>query len=170
MILKYKSKAIRILRLTVNLTLFDSLSHTRTVLLVILSEQLRCFCVSWTIRVWIIKKGLNRHQYTNHVVDWTPFVLQNVHANVPVIVNVRVEHFGEKLYLGGLAWVVFSEVKFQRKNSTFPDAVVGSKNHSFPFEQRIACWSRLEGVSSVVLLHFLQILHEPALSIRRHFN
>ncbi len=63
---------------------------------------------------------------------------QNVKADAPIRVDIRVEHFGQELDLGCLVRVLLSKLDCQIKTATFPDGVIRSKNYSFPVEERVA--------------------------------
>ena len=81
-------------------------------------------------------------------------MLQDVKADAAICVDVRVEHFGQKLNLWRFVWIVLRELDCQVEASAFPDGVFRSKNNSLPMEERITARRSLNAILSGVLVHF----------------
>ena len=91
------------------LTLFNTLAHPATVLLIILAIHYGCCVIGWRIYVGVGQQRLDRRQDAGNVVDGWPGVLEDVQAYRAVCVNVRVEHFGEELDFGRFVGVLLGK-------------------------------------------------------------
>lgn len=58
-----------------------------------------------------------------------------VKANSAVFVNVRVEHLRLKYNVWSFIWVLFGEIKFQFKESSFPWSSFDTLDDGLPFEK-----------------------------------
>jgi len=59
-------------------------------------------------------------------------ILQNVQADLSVVVDVGMEHFGEESDLRGFVGVVFGEFEDEFEGAAFPGGVVGSEDDGLP--------------------------------------
>jgi len=82
--------------------------------------------------IGIAQQRLDAGQYGGYVVDRGPLVLQNIQANLPVVVNVRMEHLRQKSNLRRLVGVVFREFQHEFEGSTLPRRVVGTEDDGLP--------------------------------------
>ena len=67
-----------------------------------------------------------------NVVDGTPLVLEDVQTDLPVVVDVGVEHFGQEADVGGLVGVVLGEFQDQLERAALPRGVVGAEDDGLP--------------------------------------
>lgn len=70
-------------------TLFHTLLNSVTVFSFVLYKQTRSLCISRRIRIRISQQRLNTGENCCHIVNRTPFVLQNVQTNRTVRVHFK---------------------------------------------------------------------------------
>lgn len=135
-------------------TLLDDLAHAAVVLAPVLLEQTRGLRVSRRVRVRIAQQRLDGREDRRDVVDRGPLVLQNVQADLTVIVDctaarknrqysaqhcnllqkesertIRVEHLGDKLDGRRLVRVVLAKLERQVERAALPRRVVRPATH-----------------------------------------
>ena len=140
------------------LTLLDALAHPAAVLLVVLAVHNGCCVVRWRVYIWVAEERLNRGQNTADVVNGAPRVLQNVQTDGAVRVDVRVEHFCQKLHFRRLVRIFFRELESEIEAASVPNGVLRAENDGLPVEQRIAARRRLNRLLRRILMHLFQIL------------
>jgi len=118
-------------------TLFHHLPDSTIVLSSVLAIQPTCLCVRGTSWIRITQEALNTCKYRRNIIYWAPVILKDIKAYLSIIIDVGVEHFGNKLDGGGLVRVRFREFQYQLKGSTFPWSVVRSKNNCLPVKDII---------------------------------
>lgn len=82
--------------------------------------------------IGIAQQGLDAGQYGGYVVNRRPLVLQNIQADLSVIVDVGMEHFCEKPNLRCLIGIVLRKLEHQFEGSPLPRRVVGPKDDGLP--------------------------------------
>jgi hypothetical protein len=110
----------------------DSRSYPPHVLLHVLAIQLRRLRVCGAVRVRIVQQALDGGQDCRDVVRRRPSVLENVEAELPVRVHVRVEHPREEFHGRGLV-----RVRFVKCQQEFESAVL---------ERRVSCTEGESGI------------------------
>jgi len=87
--------------------ILDRRPHPSHVLLHVLAVKLRRLRVRGAVRVRIVQQALDGREDRRDVVRRRPSVLENVEAELPVRVHVRMEHPREEFYRRGLVRVRF---------------------------------------------------------------
>ena len=85
--------------------ILDRRSHPPYVLLHVLTIELRRLSIRGAVRVRIMEQALDRGEDRSDVVRRRPSVLENVEAELPVRVHVRMEHPREEFHRRGLVRV-----------------------------------------------------------------
>lgn len=97
-------------------------------------------------------------------------IISTIEADSTIVVNVRMEHFGDKFYSGRFGGVLLCEFEFKFKKSTIPGCALRSFYESSPvIKVAFFRWS----VDTLVLFiaEFLEIADKPLLSRVAHdFN
>ena len=112
--------------------LLDNLPHPPVVLPPIFVVKPAGLGVGRTGGVGIAQQTLDAGEDGGNVVDGTPLVLEDVQADLPVVVDVGVEHFGEEPDVRGLVGVVLGELQDQLERSALPRGVVGAEDDGLP--------------------------------------
>ena len=118
--------------LLIDPALLDNLPHPPVVLPPILVVKPAGLGVGRTGGVGIAQQTLDAGEDGGNVVDGTPLILEDVEADLPVVVDVGVEHFGEESDVRGLVGVVLGELQDQLERSALPRGVVGTEDDGLP--------------------------------------
>jgi len=78
------------------------------------------------------QKGEDRQEYFGNREGRTPGAFQNVEANHPALVHIRVIDFGGEADLGGLEGVVGGEVDTDTEDSATKGTLGRAHNHALP--------------------------------------
>ena len=123
------------------------------------SKQHRRFTIRRRIWIRIAQQTLYRRQHRGNVVNWRPLVLQNIQANRPVRVYVRMEHLRRKLHRRRFVRVLLGKLQRQFKRAAFPRRVFGPEHDRVP-EHDIRLRRRARNPSRWVRLQSLEISNE----------
>jgi len=70
--------------------------------------------------------------------------LQDVQADSPVIVDVGMEYFGDKLDLWRFGGIIFTELQSQLKEASLPNGVLGPLNIGGPGVDAVLIWRGID--------------------------
>ena len=118
--------------LFVDPALLHNIPHPSVVLPSILVVEAAGLGVGRTGGVGIAQQALDAGEDGRDVVDGTPLVLQDVEADLAVVVDVGVEHLGEEADVGGLVGVVLGEFQDELERPALPRGVVGAEDDGLP--------------------------------------
>lgn len=83
----------------------------------LISPELCCMTIQWTIHIWISKKALNRQQNCSDIIRRSPFFLKNIQTYVSMTIYVGMKAWCLKDNCGGsvriICWKVDSQHVFQ---------------------------------------------------------
>lgn len=136
-----------------------------------ISEQLNCSQenLDWDQRG---ENGLKSKWPIHHKQDSIGFarlinIIGTIKADSSIVVNVRVEHFGDESDSRRLSGVLLCEFQFKFKKATIPSCSFRSFNESSPMIKVTFFW---RSVDTLVLLiaKFLEISYKPLLSWVAH--
>ena len=108
------------------------------VLGLVLLEEVSNFWNKRIIWVWVIEKRTDGEQHLGDGEGWRPLVLQDVQADAPLRVHVRVVHLRLEVHLGGLERVVGGELSFDRGGEGSDTVRKGSRDGSGSVVERAA--------------------------------
>jgi len=101
--------------------------------------------------------------------DGTPSILNDVEAELAVLVHIRVKHVCRKSYPGRLCRVLLRKDHPQGKDAPFPGRLVRAKNLALPDEEVVITQRACAASFWRFLLDGFQIRHKPKLRRRVHF-
>jgi len=104
----------------------------------LVGPEFSCMSVEWTVIVGFTKQRLDREEDGANLVESRPLLLENVQADVAVIVYVGMEAGGGELDAGGLVGVACWELQLQLVLETFVDRVLGTLHSSNPREEIVS--------------------------------
>lgn len=113
-------------------TLFDNFPHASIVFATIFIVKSGGFGIGRRSRIGIAQERLDGRQYGRNIINRGPLILQNIQADLSVIVNVRMEHLGQESDLRCLVRIIFREFEHEFEGSTLPRSIVRSKNDGLP--------------------------------------
>lgn len=138
--------------------LLNNFPYSLLILLLILPVQIRRLHVCRTIRVWIIKQTipvsvshrpfyqtallenipLNTRQNRSHIVRRTPPILQDVQAQFPRGINIRMEHLTDELDSRRFIRVCFLKVHYKAESAVFKGCIGGAYYYGVPGHDVVA--------------------------------
>ncbi|KAL7533873.1 hypothetical protein ACHAWF_004648 [Thalassiosira exigua] len=127
----------------------------------ILVVQPARFRIRRTGRVRIAQQALDARQDRRDVVDGTPLVLQYVQTDLPVVVDVGVEHLRQEADRGGLVGVVFGELQDELEGPALPGGVVGAEDDGLP-EHDVGVHGGAGDAGGGVVLEAAEVAEEAA--------
>lgn len=139
-----------------------------------ISEQLHCLqeSLDWDPRA---ENGLKSKWPTHHRQDSIGFarlirIIGTIEADSSIVVNVRVEHFGDESDGGRFGGVLLCEFQFKFKKSPIPSCSFRSFNESSPMIKVAFFWGSVDTLV-LFIAKFLEIADKPLLSRVAHdFN
>ena len=96
---------------------------------------MRHFGPQRVVRIRVRQKRQNRQQNLGNGQRRRPLALENVQANQPIGVDVRVVDFRREIHLGGLKGIVGGKVNHDVEDSAGKGAVFGPHHHAGPLEE-----------------------------------
>ena len=112
--------------------LLDSLPHFLGIFLPVILIQVRGLHVRRGRGVRIIKQRLDTCQNGGYIVSGRPSILEDIQAQFPGAVDIRVKHLRHELDTGGLVGVGFFELHDESECTIFEGRVCGTDDDGVP--------------------------------------
>lgn len=147
--------------------LLNSLANPLGVLPPVLLVKITGLNVGRACSVRIIKQTLYARQDCSNVVGGTPAVLQDIQAQLPGGVDVRVKHLRDELDAGRLVGILLLKVHHQAEGSVLERSIGRSDDDGVPSHNIVANRGRAD-TGGRIGLHALEVTHQATASGSRH--
>ena len=139
--------------------LFHHLSHPFYVLLPIVHIHFCCLRICRRFRIRITQQTLYRCQNRRNIINRAPLILQNIEADISVVVNIWVVNLGLEGHFGRLVGIGLWKDHWELKCAALPICVFWAINDGLPFHKIVFMWRGSDPGVGWVTGEFFEITH-----------